>query len=329
MTMPHALKRRAFLASTAALAVPFPGFAQESSYPNRPLKWVVPFPAGGGLDAITRAVGEQVASKFGQPVVIDNRPGAAGTIGAAYVAAAPADGYTLMSIDNGSYTTAQHFFSKLSYQPTRDLRLIATMVRLPVVLIVPGSSPFKSYSDFASHAKANPEKLNYASPGQGTPLHTGMELLQIRTGMKLTHVPYKGMPPILTDLVAGLVDAALVDYGSAKAFLDSGRLRMLAVATERRLGAAPAVPTFEEAGVHDLPISLWHSVVAPAKLPDQIAGKLADVVHEALGSPPVVKQMESVGAEAFFKTGSEGKTYVSEQVALWDPIARGLGIRLD
>ena len=303
--------------------------AQSPAYPDKPVRWVVPFPAGGGLDSVSRVVAAEMAALLGQPVVVDNRVGAGGTIGAASVASSPADGYTLMSLDSGSYTTSHLFYTKLNYNAVRDFKLVGTMVRLPVVLAVPANSPLKTYQDFVAFAKANPGKGNYASPGLGTPQHTGMELLQSRTGLKLQHIPYKAMSAILTDLSTGQVDVAFSDYGSAKSFLDGGRIRLLAVATERRLPVQPNVPTFDELGVKSLPVSMWHSFVVPGKTPDAVVERLSTVLNTALQSPKMKAQVDASSSQVFFKNGREGAAYVNEQAAMWAPIVKGLNIQLD
>lgn len=318
------------LAGATAYVALFPLVAKSQlSYPDKPIKWVVPFPAGGGLDAISRVVAQETAPRLKQPILVDNRTGAGGTIGTAFVAQSSPDGYTIMSIDNGSFTTAQHFYTLIPYSPPRDLRVVATLVRLPVVLVTGVNHVAKTYAEFDAFARSRPGKINYGSVGAGNPLMVGMELLQQRTNLKFQHVPYRAMTGVLTDLSTGEIDAALVDFGSARPFIDSGKIRILAVATEQRLPLAPNAPTFDELGVKNLPISLWHSVAVPAKTPDAIVEKLAQAIQEAMLSPAVKSQMDSSGAQMFFKSGKVAADYWRDQVAFWEPIVKPMNIKLD
>ncbi|CAN7724589.1 tripartite tricarboxylate transporter substrate binding protein [Variovorax sp. LjRoot84] len=304
-------------------------WAQTTTYPDKPIKWVVPVSAGGGMDAVTRIVSAGMATALKQPIVVDNRTGAAGTIGTGYVAQSAPDGYTVLTIDNSNFTTAHLVFSKLAYAAPKDLKLVATLVRLPLVLAVPGDSPSKSFQDFIQSAKADPGKISYGSPGVGSPLHVGMELLQTRTGTKMQHVPYRGMGNILTDLSTGTIGAALVDFGSARSFAASGRIKILAVATEKRLAQLPDVPTLDELEVKNVPISLWFALAVPAGTPEAAVTRLAHAAQSALESPDAKSKFETIGAQVFLKTGSEVTAFGREQVAFWESIVKPMAIKLD
>jgi len=304
-------------------------WAQTATYPDKPIKWVVPVPAGGGMDAVTRIVSAGMATALNQPIVVDNRSGAVGTIGAGYVAQSAPDGYTVLTIDNSLFATAHLVFSKLAYSAPKDLKLVATLVRIPLVLAVPGDSPSKNFQEFIQSAKANPGKISYGSPGVGSPLHVGMELLQTRTGTKMLHVPYRGMSNILTDLSTGTIGTALVDLGSARSFAESGRIKILAVATEKRLSQLPAVPTLDELEVKNVPISLWFALAVPAGTPEAAVTRLAHAAQLSLESPEAKSKFETIGAQVFLKTGSEVTAFGREQAAFWESVVKPMAIKLD
>lgn len=304
-------------------------WAQTATYPDKPIKWVVPVPAGGGMDAVTRIVSAGMATALNQPIVVDNRAGAAGTIGTGYVVQAAPDGYTLGTVDNSLFATAHLVFSKLAFAGPKDLKLVATLVRIPLVLAVPGDSPNKNFQDFIQSSKANPGKISYGSPGLGSPLHVGMELLQTRTGTKMLHVPYRGMGSILTDLSTGTIGAALVDFGSARSFAESGRIKILAVATEKRLSQLPAVPTLDELEIKNVPISLWFAIAVPAGTPEAAVTRLAHAAQLSLESPEAKSKFETIGAQVFLKTGSELAAFSRDQVAFWESIVKPMAIKLD
>ena len=195
--------------------------------------------------------------------------------------------------------------------------------------IQPGDSPSRTFQDFVQSSKASAGKASYGSPGVGSPLHVGMELLQARTGAKMQHVPYRGMGNILTDLSTGTIGAALVDYGSARSFAETGRIRILAVATEKRLPQLPAVPTLDELEVRHLPISLWFALAVPAGTPDAVVTRLAQAAQSALDTPEVKSMFDTIGAQVFLKTGAEVTTFGREQAAFWESVVKPMGIKLD
>lgn len=298
-------------------------------FPQRPIKWLVPYAVGGGLDAVTRVYAAEIARHLDQPVIVDNRVGAAGTIGIAAGVRAPADGYNLLSIDNNAYTTHSLFYKNLPYNAPQDLQIVATIARVPVVLAVNANHSAKTYQQFVDGVKADPSRESYASPGVGTPQHIGMELLQSRIGARMLHVPYKGAAAMLTDLAGGQVQVALSDYGSIKPFYESGRVRILAVATESRLAVLPNVPTFNEVGLNNFPISIWHAVTVPTGTPKNIVNALSTRLEEASRSQPVRDQLAAISAENFFLSGPKVAEFGRAQVEFWQSIVRPLNIRLD
>jgi tripartite-type tricarboxylate transporter receptor subunit TctC len=322
--------RRAALALAAAVLLSSAALAQGTAdYPAKPIKWVAPYPVGGGLDAVTRMYASEMAPKLGQPLVVDNRAGAGGTIGAAYVAKAPADGYTIMTIDSNSFATANLLYRKLPYNSLQDIQLVATLVRLPIVIAVARDHPAKNLNDLLQELKANPGRATFATPGVGSPQHAFMELFQVRTGTKAMHVPYKGMPSMLTDLSSGQVEIALSDFGSIKPFIESGKVRALAAATDARLPMLPDVPTFEELGIKDYKVAIWHSLAVPTGTPPRIVERLASLAVEAAKSPQIRQQLAVIGGEPIVLTGEAAGQFGSSQVALWESVLKPLDLRLD
>lgn len=303
--------------------------AQVNAYPNQLIKWVVGFPAGGGVDFVSRLMANQMSGLLKQPIVIDNRVGAGGTIASNYVAKAPADGYTFHTMDVCGFTSVQHLYSNLPYNPPKDIQIVSLLVRQPFVLVVNANSPARTYQELVALAKKDPGKLNYGSSGVGTPLHIGMEMFQVRAGIKLTHVPYKAMVSMVTDLVGGQVEVALGDYGSLKPFIQNGKLRALAVAMDSRIAGLADTPTFDELGVKNLPVSVWLSLATPAGTPAPVVEKLAAVAKEAVLSPSVRDKLANVGIEPFVISGKDAATFLANQLALWADALKPLNIRID
>jgi tripartite-type tricarboxylate transporter receptor subunit TctC len=321
--------RQAVLA-VALLTLPIVASAQsDTAWPTRPIKWIAPYPAGGGLDAVTRMYADQIAPKLGQPLVIENRTGAGGTIGAGFVAKAPADGYTIMTIDSNSYATANLLYRNLPYSSQKDIQLVATLVRLPIVIAVPPQHPARTLQQLLDKMKAEPGKVAFATPGVGSPQHAFMELFQVRTATKVLHVPYRAMPNLLTDLSSGEVEVALSDYGSIKPFIDAGKVRVLAAATDARLPMLPDVPTFDEAGVRNYTVAIWHSLAVPSGTPPRVVERLAALATEAGRSPQIKSQLAGIGAEPVVRTGQAALDFGRSQVELWESVLKPLNLRLD
>jgi tripartite-type tricarboxylate transporter receptor subunit TctC len=325
------IRRALVIAAAAAFVLPtVPARAQGGdAFPTKPIKWVAPYPAGGGLDAVTRMYASEMAPQLGQPLVVDNRTGAGGTIGAAFVAKSPADGYTIMTIDSNSYATANLLYRNLPYQSLKDIQLVSTLVRLPIVLAVSQGHPARSFGELLQKVKASPGKVSFATPGVGSPQHAFMELFQVRTGSSVLHVPYKAMPSLLTDLSTGQVEMALSDYGSIKPFIDAGKVRVLASATQARLPMLPNVPTFDEVGVKDYHVAIWHSLAVPAGTPPHIVDRLATLASEAARSQKIREQLAVIGGEPIALTGQAARDFGRQQVALWESVLKPLNLRLD
>ena len=328
---PTRARRAALAAAAAALLLPaLPAIAQApDAFPSKPIRWVAPYPAGGGLDAVTRMYANEMAPRLGKPLVVENRTGAGGTIGAAFVAKAPADGYTIMTIDSNSYATANLLYRNLPYESRKDIQLVSTLVRLPIVVAVSQGHPARSFGELLGKLKANPGKVSFATPGVGSPQHAFMELFQVRTGTSVLHVPYKAMPSLLTDLSTGQVEMALSDYGSIKPFIDSGKVRVLASATEARLPMLPNVPTFDEVGVKDYHVAIWHSLAVPTGTPTPVVERLAALASDAAKSPRIREQLAVIGGEPVALTGRAAADFGRQQVQLWESVLKPLNLRLD
>jgi tripartite-type tricarboxylate transporter receptor subunit TctC len=263
--------------------------ANAQSYPDRPVKMIVPYTAGGGTDTVARAIAKRLSDKWGQPVVVDNRPGAGTTLGAGAAAKATPDGYTLLFTDSASFVINPHIYSKLPYDPIKDLAPIALVVRLAPVLTVATNSPAKTIPDLIAYAKANPGKLSYASPGVGSYPHVAMEHLKHLTGIDILHVPYRGSTPALTDLIGGRVTMYMVSYSVFEALDRDGKVKVIAAATDKRLPKRPDLPTIAET-VKDYSVNVWFGLAAPAGTPEKILDKIHDDVNGILKDPKFIKE---------------------------------------
>src|SRR4051794_31757955 len=274
----------------AALAVMLLGASsappQTGDYPNPPIKNVGSVPAGGGVDTVTRLVAESMRQQLGQPVIIENRGGQSGNLGAEMVFAAEPDGYTLMASQPAPLTVNAVLYKKINYDPTK-LEPVAVMTSIPNTLTVRPDFPAKNVQEFLAYAKANPGKLNYASQGNGTTSHLTAEMFQQATGTKLVHVPFRGTAPAINDLIAGHVDLMFTELASAVELHKAGKAKILAVTAEQRSPAMPDIPTMIEAGVPNFTSNTWNAISAPPKTPAAIVAKLNQAINVALNSPEV------------------------------------------
>ncbi|MDO9280172.1 MAG: tripartite tricarboxylate transporter substrate binding protein [Polaromonas sp.] len=272
-------------------------FAQSTAtYPSKAIRIVVPYPAGGGIDVISRVIGERLSRRLGQPVLVDNKPGAGTILAAELVAKAPADGYTLMVTSDSTLTINQHLYAKLPYDPVKDFAPITQLVLLNQLLLANPAVPANNLKELVAYAKANPGKLNYASYGSGSQPHLAMEMLKVQTGMDIVHVPYKGIPQAVPAALAGEVQLTFSGAASSQAFIKSGKLKALAVGGKSRMALLPDVPTFAESGFPDVPSNAWFGLFAPAGTPQDIILKLhAEVTH-------ILKEPEFIQKEIAAKT---------------------------
>jgi tripartite-type tricarboxylate transporter receptor subunit TctC len=283
-----------FKTSLAALLLAFsavgaaPALAQ--TYPSKPIRIVVPYPAGGGIDVISRVIGERLGRSLGQPVLVDNKPGAGTLLAAEYVAHAPADGYTLMVTTDSTLTINQHLYAKLPYDPVKDFAPITQLVLLNQLLLANPAVPANNLKELIAYAKANPGKLNYASYGSGSQPHLAMETLKAQAGIDIVHVPYKGIPQAVPAALAGEVQLTFSGAASSQAFIKAGKLKALAVGGKTRMPLLPDVPTFTESGFPDVPSNAWFGLFAPAGTPRDIVMKLHAEVTRILKDPEFVQK---------------------------------------
>ena len=324
------MDRRHFLAAmTAAAAAPISPLAHAQNWPDQAIRWVVPYPPGGGTDVLARTVAEAMRPSLGQTIVIENKPGASTNIGAQQVATARADGYTIMSADNAVLAYNEHLFSKLPFSPEKDFTYIGGLSRFPLALVVHPAFEAKTVKDLLAYARANPGKLNYASPGNGSPHHLAMEMFKNRTQTFLTHIPYRGAAPALQDVMGGQVPCMFLDLAAGLPVIQAGKVRALAIGSAKRVPGLPDVPTLAEAGVPNTEVYAFQGVLGPAGLPPALVARLNAEVNKALASPPVVKRMQDFGMEPLAGTPEQFRAMARSEAKRWGEIIKTAGVKLD
>ena len=302
--------------------------AAAQSYPARPVRLVVGFPPGGGVDINARMLAPKLAEYLGQPVVVENKPGASTNIANDFVAKAAPDGHTLL-INTAAIAINMSLFRNLPFDTLRDFAAVSMFSESPNVLVVPAKLPAQSVQELVALARKSPGKLNYSSAGVGTTQHLAAELFKLRTGTYIVHIPYKGSAPSLTALIAGEVDLSFANVPAIHGHVTTGRLRALATAAARRDAQLPDVPTMKEAGVEGVEVSVWYGVLAPAKTPPEIVHKVADGIIRATRDPEVRKRMLEQGAVPVGSTPEEFSKTLREEVARWAEVVKVSGARAD
>jgi tripartite-type tricarboxylate transporter receptor subunit TctC len=315
-------------AVAAAAAAVTQGLAQggAAGYPDHPIRVIVPVPAGGGVDTISRLVTGKMRDTLGQPLIIDNKAGVGGSVGAELAFNAAPDGYTILASQPSPITTNPFLYKSLNYDPAQ-LVPIAIMTHVPNVLLVRADLPVKNVAEFVAYAKANPGKLNYASQGIGTTSHLTAELFQTLTHTKLTHVPYKGTAPAITDLLGGNVDLMFNELATSIELHKAGRARILAVTTKQRIASLPDIPTLEEAGVPGCVSDTWHALTAPPKTSADIIAKLNAAADAALRSPEVLDRFRDLSIVPGGGTAAEAGTFIKDETTRWGQVIRDAGIK--
>lgn len=303
--------------------------AHAQSYPAKPIRWVVPYPAGGGSDFLARTIGQQLSQQISQPVTVDNKPGGNTAIAASEVARSAADGYTILSADNGTMVFNTALYSKLTYNPEKDLTPVTLMGRFPMILVVGPNSDVKDAKDFVAKAKAAPGKISYGSAGAGSPHHLAMELLKTQAGLHMVHIPYRGAAPALTDLAGGQVAAMMVDLAAGAGFIKGGKVRPLAVANPTRLPQLPDVPTFAELGFKGVEASAQVGIVAPANTPTDTVAALQKQVATAIQQPAIRQKLIDFGIEPVGSTPQQYAELIRTEVQRWHQLIREQKISLD
>lgn len=302
-------------------------FAQAQAYPNKPVRWLVPYAAGGGSDFLARTIGQSLSSKLGQPVVIENKPGGNTALAAAETARAPGDGYTVLSADNGTMVFNPALYKTLSYQ-VKDLAPVSLMGKFPMILVVGPGTGITDAKDFIAQARAKPGVFNYASAGAGSPHHLAMELLKTQTGLTMVHVPYRGAAPALADVAGGQVPAMMVDLAAGAGFILGNKVRPLAVANPTRLKQLPDVPTFKELGI-DVEAAALVGMVAPATTPPAVIDTLNKQVVAAIKDPTVNQRMIDFGVEPVGSSAAEYGELLKSETTRWHKLIKDLNITLD
>ncbi len=320
--------RTALLVLTAAILAA--SRAEAIDFPTRPIKLVVPYAAGGPTDVLGRLVGEYLGRDLKQPVVVENKAGAQGAIGAETVARSDPDGYTLLFTAASLFVLNPVLYKKLSYDPVKDFRMLALITDLPVVMEVHPSVPAKTVAEFVAYAKQNPGKLNFGSAGVGGTIHLAGEMFKQMAGVDIVHVPYKGAGPALSDLLGGNIQLMFDTLGTALPPVKSGLLRPLGVSSRERIADLPDVPTIAESGYPDYSVGVWYGVSAPAKVPDEITQKITASLNRALSDEPFRASLEKVGFPPLRpKSQAEIDKFVADDRARWTAVVKSLNISLD
>jgi tripartite-type tricarboxylate transporter receptor subunit TctC len=314
-------------AGTALAAAPFA--RAQPAYPSQIVKWVVPYPAGGGTDVIARSLAEAMRATLGQQIVIDNRPGASTNIGADLVAKSRPDGYTVMSADNALLAFNEHLFNRLPFDPQKDFSYIGAIGKFPLALVVHPDFPARDFKEFLAYVKARPGQVNYASPGNGSPHHLSMEMFKNRTGTFITHIPYRGAAPAMADVMGGQVPCMFLDLASGLQIMKSGKVRVLAIGSGARSKLLPDVPTLAEVGVRDSEVFAFQGLLGPAGLPPAIVDKLNADLNRSFGTAAVQKRFEDIGMEAMPGTPEQFRALARAESRRWGPVIKATGIKLD
>jgi tripartite-type tricarboxylate transporter receptor subunit TctC len=311
------------------LAAPLAASAQ-GGFPTKPIRLIVPYPAGGATDFFARTVFGKVGDILGQPVVIENKPGAGTTIGSELVATSAPDGYTLLVGDMGTYALNASLYKNLRYDPQKNFAPISLTGQFPLLLVVnPTALPVRSMAEFLAYARGNPGKINYAAPGPGSPLHVAMELLKQQAGLNMVGIPYKGGGDAINDLLSGQVQAMFLDIASAQAQIKGGRVRALAIASDKRRPALPDLPTVAESGVPGFEVYAWQGFVAPAGTPREVIAKLNSAFAAAMQDPAIKQRLVEAQVEPLTGTPEQFSRHMAQETTRWQRVIRTSNISLE
>ena len=319
------------LLAACVVALP-PAQAAESAapaYPDRPLRLVVPFPPGGGADSLARLMMPKVAQALGQGIVIENKAGAGGNIGAQAAARAAPDGYTLFYGTNGTHAINAQLYSQPGFDPVKDFTPVSRLTEIAATLIVNPQLPVSSTAELIAYARAHPNRLNFASAGNGTTSHLAGELFRTRAGIDIVHVPYRGGAPAMTDLVGGQVQMMIEVMPNAWPMVQAGRVRGLAVSTQKRFPGAPEVPTIAESGLPGFEASAWDGIFVPAGTPQAIVERLNAAIHQALADPDLIAALRARGAVPVPGTPASFAQFITRSAETWGQAVRASGAKID
>jgi tripartite-type tricarboxylate transporter receptor subunit TctC len=320
----------AVLVAVLAAALSFGGVARAQNYPAKPIRLIVPYPAGGATDFFARLVFPKVGDALGQPIVVENRPGAGTAIGASEVARSAADGYTLLLGDAGTYAFNPTLYKKLSYDPAKDFAPVSLTGRFALILALNTSVlNVSSLDEFVQAAKRAPGKIDYGAPGPGSPIHLAMELFKQRAGIAMTPIPYKGGADALSDLIGGRIGALFPDIATGLPQIRAGKIKALAVASEKRVAALPGLPTVGESGYPGFEAWAWQGFVAPAGTPRDVVMRLNGAFAKVLADAAVKQRLSESGFEPQSSTPDEFAAYMKSEIAKWAKVIRDSNISLD
>jgi tripartite-type tricarboxylate transporter receptor subunit TctC len=305
------------------------GVPGSAPYPSRPIKLVVPVPPGGAADFIARTIAPKLSASLGQPVVVENRAGASGTIASDFVAKSAPDGYTLLQNSITTHGIGPHLSVKLPYDPMKDLAPVTLLAQLPLIMAVNAGTPWRSVQDLIAEARRQPGKIAFASSGKGGAPHLSGELFRLVAGIDLLHVPYKGSGPAVTDLVGGQVQIMFDGAPSLIAHVQSGKLRVLAAASATRNALVPDAPTFRELGLQGIDVALWYGVMVPAATPAPIIARLATDIDAAVRSPEVVERFRAQATEPMGGSPAQAGQFIRTEFERWGDVVRKAGVKPD
>ena len=319
--MTSALTRRHFtIALAGALASAGTAYGADT-WPSKPIRWVVAYPAGGGSDFLARQLAPQLGKQLGQTIIIDNRPGAAGMIGTDNAAKSPPDGYTIVTGDNGAMVFNSAMYKKVPYDP-KDLAPIGFMARFPLILAVNPGAGFTSAQQLLDAIKKNPGKYSYASPGIGSPHHLAMELLKDRTGSFVVHVPYRGTALAVQDVISGQVPMMVLDTAAGLPQIKGGKVKALAVMSKKRIASLPDVPTLDELGIKGFEVTAWQGLFVPHGTPPEIVARLTQEMHKAITTPEVKARLEEFGLDVAPTDGPALAAFVQQETTFWHALIK-------
>lgn len=324
------LSRKFACMSMVALSlITIASFSVAGTFPDRPIKIIVGFPPGQSSDASARRTAQAMAEILKQSVIVDNRPGAAGAISHEAVKNAAPDGYTLLMGSTGTLAINPSLYSKLPYDPIKDFEPVALVSGSPLVLFTSSALPVKNFQELIAYVKARPGKITYGSSGSGTTGHIAMEMLKKATGIDVLHVPFKGSPPMVTAIMGGQVDFAFDTLGTVLPFADSGRIKLMGIATLERSSSAPKLPTLAEQGLAGFEASPWSALLAPKGTPPEIVNRLNEVVNKVIKEPAMVESFAKLGSFPLGGTPAYFKTYMQNDIARWGKAVKASGAQVD
>ena len=319
---------RALSIAATGIGLPWTAQAQSAAYPDKPVRFVVPYPPGGGTDVIARIVQERFQALLGQPILIDNKGGAGGSVGTELVARAAPDGYTVL-FTLSSHTINPAIFPKLTFDTVKDFESVGLVASLPQILVANPQVPANTIAELVALAKAKPDSLAYASVGNGSPGHLAGELFKLRTGTQMTHIPYRGGGPAVTDVMGGQVPLLWVSIPAAAQFVKAGKLKPLGVSTLKRSAAFPDVPTLQEAGIADFEVDSWYAMFVPARTPKPVIERLNKALNSIVGEPAIREKLLAQGAEGVGGTPEALTRTVAAELPKWAKLAKDASIKAD